>query len=73
MNTVAIPWRIHSVTDAIGAQRCRIPQTLQRLSVTEWIPGSARVASLLAPPWNDDLKRAPVNLQGRHPALTGPS
>jgi len=36
------------------AQRSRILHRERRFDVTEWILGSARVASLLAPPVDDD-------------------
>ncbi|RAZ74476.1 hypothetical protein [Mesorhizobium atlanticum] len=30
------------------------------VGITAWIPGSARVASLLAPPWNDEVAKATI-------------
>jgi hypothetical protein len=56
--------RIHAVPDVEGAAD-RNSASLQRSNVTAWIPGSARVASLLASPWNDEGTSASANLQPR--------
>ena len=55
--------RIHAATYGTRAAE----QDLHRrrnIDVTAWIPGSARVASLLAPPWNDDMREVPANFRG---------
>ncbi|CDX63129.1 hypothetical protein MPL3365_80151 [Mesorhizobium plurifarium] len=47
--------RIHAVTYATGTAELVLHRR-RNVDVTAWIPGSARVASLLAPPWNDEAR-----------------
>jgi len=64
-----MPFRLpknDTVQNDIILCRRSVPESapLQRSHVTAWIPGSARVASLLAPPWNDEVEKALANLEG---------